>query len=136
MIMSIEEFKRIRPVKWSLKTIGYKTYQTVNNQTDTQLFWIDFLRLVFIQKFRAQKGLTELQNIDITQPILIDPETLDIQLPDQMETVAYFANNQEPLKVLFNVNIPQIITLIVSIILFILLGILHYKRPSAYSYII
>lgn len=119
MKLTLEEFKRIRPVQWYLKNYGKYVYNTTINQTETQLFWLDFMRLVFAPKFKTQFGITSLADFDITQPVLITDD-LELKLPTQLETAMYFANNKTP-PVNFSININQMLVMIVCIAIFIVL---------------
>lgn len=119
MRLTPEEFNRIRPVQWSLKNYGYKVFNTTINQTETKLFWLDFMRLVFAPKFKKQNGITEISIFDLTQPVLITDD-LDLLLPTNLETAMYYANNTTlPMK--FMVNISKTFILILSIVMIFIL---------------
>lgn len=119
MKLTLEEFKRIRPVQWSLKNYGKHVYNTTINQTETQLFWLDFMSLVFAPKFKQQYGIPSIKNFDITQPVLLT-DNLELTLPTDVETAMYFANNKtEPVK--FSINVSQVFIMIISIVLTVVL---------------
>lgn len=119
MKLTSEEFKRIRPLQWSLKSFGKHVYNTTINQTETQLFWLDFMRLIFAPKFKTQFGIPSMENFDITQPVMITDD-LELQLPTLVETAMYFANNKT-LPMQFAVDIDQLFSVIGSIFLIIAL---------------
>lgn len=119
MKLTLEEFKRIRPIQWCLRNYGKHVYNTSINQTETKLFWLDFIRLVFAPKFKQQFGITELSDFDITQPILLTDD-LELTLPTQIETAMYFANNKTP-PIQFKININQLLTMIATIIIFVVI---------------
>lgn len=119
MKLTLEEFRRIRPVQWCLRDFGKHVYNTTINQTETKLFWLDFLSLVFAPKFKSQYGVPVISEFDITQPVLLSDD-LELKLPTQMETAMYFANNTTtPIK--FSVNISQLTVTIIAIIIIIVL---------------
>lgn len=123
MKLSEEEFNRIRPLQWSLHSTVDKVYNTTTTPIETQLFWFDFLRLIFAPKFKAQSGITKITNFDATQPVLLSDD-LELLLPSQMETAMYFADNMKKPPIKFSINITKIIILVVTItIIFIILGI-------------
>ncbi|ACH96202.1 Ac68-like protein [Oryctes rhinoceros nudivirus] len=119
MKLTIEEFKRIRPVQWSLRNFGKHVYNTTINQTETQLFWLDFMRLVFAPKFKTQYGVPKITNFDITQPVLMTDD-LDLKLPTNIETAMYFANNTT-VPVRFSINVNQLLVAIVAIVIIVAL---------------
>ncbi|KAI5630630.1 pif-6 [Venturia canescens] len=120
MKLTIEEFKRIRPLQWCLKEVDGKVYNTTINQTQTRLFWIDFMRLVFAPKYARQRGVTHIGDFEPDMPVLITND-LQLELPSVLETAMYYANNQTLPKI-FSVSIPQLFILIIGIVF--LLGIL------------
>lgn len=121
MKLTLEEFKLIRPVQWRLMNCGTGMYNTPINQTDTQLFWLDFMSLIFAPKFKKQNGVPLITSFDITQPVLITDD-LELKLPTQVETAVYFANNTYA-PVQFSFNIGQILVAIISILIIIILVI-------------
>lgn len=92
MRLALDEFKRIRPLLWSVRQIGDNVYNTVIGETATRLFWLDFVRLVFAPKFRAQRAIARVDNFDVTQPVLLTDD-LRLIVPRDIETVAYYADN-------------------------------------------
>lgn len=132
MRLTLEEFKRIRPLRWSLRSFGDKVYNTTINQTDTQLFWLDFMRLVFAPKFKKQYGVTNIASFDQTQPVLLSDD-LELRLPTQLETAMYFANNDSvPMKFAFNISQMTIaIVAVLIIVLLIICNILFEKRLNS-----
>lgn len=92
MILKEEEFQKIRPLEWTIREYGGELYNTLTNETDTRLFWYDFMRFVFAPKFSRQWGVTRIQSFDQTQPVLID-DNLSLRLPTELETAAYYADN-------------------------------------------
>lgn len=123
MQLTLEEFIRIRPLHWHTRVYGGKTYNTPVDEIQTQLFWIDFLRLVFAPKFKSQNGVQQINNFDYTMPVLITDDRR-LVLPTQMETAMYFANNQTlPMK--FSIPIKQITILVLAIVIIITTVVCH-----------
>ncbi|ATY70253.1 Ac68-like protein [Tomelloso virus] len=119
MKLTLEEFNRIRSVQWRMINYGKKVYNTTINQTETKLFWLDFMSLVFAPKFKTQYGVPSIAEFDITQPVLLTDD-LELQLPTQIETAMYFANNTS-IPIEFSAKIKQLIVVIVGVIVIILI---------------
>ncbi|AUQ44018.1 putative Ac68-like protein [Esparto virus] len=122
MKLTLDEFNLIRPLQWTLVNYGNKVYNTTVDQIETQLFWLDFIRLIFAPKYKLQVGITSISNFDQTQPVLLTDD-LELFLPTQLETAMYFANNQKSPPMRYALNINQLIILIIGIILMIILFI-------------
>lgn len=120
MRLTRAEFNRIRPLQWNLKQYGHKVYNTPMTQTETQLFWLDFIRLVFAPKFKRQYGITRIPTFDQTQPVLLTDD-LNLVLPASLETAMYYANNPT-VPMSFSINVSQLSALVVGIVL--ILGLL------------
>lgn len=105
MILKKEEFKQIRPLEWTVREYGGVMYNTLADETDTRLFWYDFMRLVFAPKFSRQWGVTQVPSFDQTQPVLMD-DNLGLRLPTELETAAYYADNTT-LPMLFTLPFTQ-----------------------------
>lgn len=117
MKLTKKEFEQIRPLMWYKQQFGYEVYNT----TDTpQMFWFDFMKNVFAKYFKQQKAITQLSNIDVTQPVLMKND-LTLKLPLIMETVVYYAKNQQDLNVKCIINLSQKFILLFSLIIFVLL---------------
>lgn len=121
MLLTKYEFDRIRPLEWTVREFnGGSIYYTPATQTDTQLFWLDFLREIFAKKFASQSAVTSISNFDVTQPVLLK-DNLELKLPDVLESCVYYASNKKP-PVTFLVNAPKLMVLAVAVFLFILLA--------------
>lgn len=132
MKLTLEEFNRIRPLQWHLKNYANKVYNTTINQTDTQLFWLDFMRFVFAPKFKSQYGITEITAFDQTQPVLVTDD-LELVLPTDIETAMYYANNKtRPFK--FSLNISKTIAMIVGILLIVVLVVLNVRFEKTFNF--
>lgn len=132
MQLTREEFNRIRQLQWKLQYQGNKVYNTTVTVTDAQLFWLDFMRLVFAPKFKKQNGVATINTFDQTQPVLLTDD-LQLVLPTNLETAMYFANNTTlPMK--FTVNLSQRTTLVVSVILILILISLNIFYGNKYNF--
>ncbi|AYP97972.1 Ac68-like protein [Mauternbach virus] len=120
MKLTEHEFKLIRPLQWALVNHGSKVYNTTANATQTHLFWLDFMRLIFAPKFKKQHGITRVDNFDVTQPVLLTDD-LELRLPTQIETICYFANNMDTLPMRFSTHLTKNLTLIIAIVLIVLI---------------
>lgn len=136
MKLTRAEFAKIRPLQWQLKYVGDMVYNTPASDVETELFWLDFMRLVFAPKYKLQNGVTDIRNFNQTQPVLIT-DSLELILPTQLESAMYYANNT---TTPFRMQLPfrQLPVLIVAIIvLFIIVVVdfwrLNYKKTTASS---
>lgn len=119
MFLTREEFERIRPLQWSLKNYGNKVYHTIIGRSEVQLFWLDFMRLIFAPKYRNQYGVLNIEHFDQTQPVLLSDD-LELILPNDIDLAMYYANNTT-LPMHFSVHMPQMVVFIMSLILFVVL---------------
>lgn len=133
MLLTIEEFNRIRPLRWSVKSFLNDRFNT----TDTpQLFWIDFIRKIFQPYYINQQTITNITNFDLNQIVLID-DNLNLKLPVELETAIYAARNQFLIKPFFSVGINKFIILLVIIVLMVIILIVDYSKYfQKYKYII
>lgn len=116
--MTAEEFKMIRSLKWAPIDINGEMFATILDQTEVHLFWLDFMKYVFAPKFQKQQAITTINNFNLTQPVYIN-EKLKLLLPNDLESVFYYANNQTlPFK--FSINVSQGLIFIISIIILLL----------------
>lgn len=133
MRLTVSEFNKIRPLHWKVQQIGNDVYYTVSNKTETQLFWMDFMRHVFAPKFKKQNGINTIYNFDQRQAVLITSD-LELKLNDPvMEQVAYNAENLTlPFK--FSFPIPQMVVMIVSIIIIIITVIANTMFENSFRF--
>lgn len=125
MFLTRDEFNRIRPLQWTIQNYGNTVYNTINGRTETQLFWLDFMRLVFAPKYTLQNGIITIDNFDQTQPVLLTDD-LELILPNDIDLAMYYANNTTlPMK--FIINIPKLIVLVMVLLTFIILIVLNVK---------
>lgn len=132
MKLTIEEFNRIRPLQWHLKNYANRTYNTIVSQTETQLFWLDFMRLIFAPKFKNQYGITEISSFDQTQAVLLTDD-LNLVLPVDIETAMYFANNKT-LPFNFSLKISKTVVMIVGILLICILIVLNVRYEKKFNF--
>lgn len=127
MHLTWQEFAKIRPLHWQLKYVGDMVYNTPASDVETELFWLDFIRLIFAPKYKQQYGVTSIQNFDQTQPVLIT-DSLELILPVEMETAMYYANNKTLPAFRFQTPFKQITVLIVAIVLMLILVAYDFYR--------
>lgn len=121
MKLQKEDLNLIRKLDWSITDYGNKTYNTVSTASQTKLFWIDFLTLVFAPKFASQKGITNISTFDNTQPVLLTDD-LELVVPTPLETAWYFAINQYEAPKTFNLKgVDYFTTFIITTIILVLL---------------
>ncbi|KAG8362560.1 pif-6 [Fopius arisanus] len=129
MRLTPEEFKKIRTLHWTVREVGDKLYNTTSNETDTALFWFDFMRNIFAVKFAQQSGVQLITDFDQTQPVLLSDD-LQLHLPPQLETAMYYCHNKT-LPFIFSINITHTNVFIMGMaILTIILIIDISAKPS------
>lgn len=115
MFLTQFEFNnKIRKFKWHIKEIGNKNYYTLHGETDTHLFWYDFMKNIFAEKFKNQQAITNISVFDITQPVFITKD-FELLLPSELETINYFSQNNKSSpfdKFILNISHLTIIILI------------------------
>lgn len=94
MRLTARELALLRPFDWTIVHVGDRVYNSVVSEKQTRLFWLDFVRLVLVPKFRKQRGVTRLANMDLTQPVLLTDD-LHLVVPDAIESIAYYADNMD-----------------------------------------
>lgn len=121
MILTKEEFKLLRPFNWTYRTYNSKIYNTIIGETQTRLFWLDFYRLIFAPKYAKQSGITSINDVDLTKPVLLSNE-LELIVSPELDAVAYFVDNADSPPIKFSTGLTQMPVLIVAcVLLFILL---------------
>lgn len=131
MILTEEEFSRIRPLKWIVRDIGTdRIINTTATSTDTQLFWLDFMRLVFAPKYKSQNSYTDINQFNINSSVFLSDD-LELTLPQDLELAMYYANNKT-LPFYFKI-VPwkQLTILIIAVLLICLLMVFNfiYGKP-------
>lgn len=92
MRLTVEEFSALRPIQWTSRvSLDKRIYYTAVNATYTRLFNLDVLRKIIAPKFASQTAIVRLNNYNIDRPIVLRSD-LELELPDDVETVVYFAN--------------------------------------------
>jgi len=131
MYLTREEFDKIRPLQWTTRQYQDVLYNTPSTETDTALFWYDFMRYVFAPKFKRQWAITNLQRFDQTQPVLLTND-LRLKLPNSLETIVYFADYRPEFPVTWSLPIKQFPVMLISCALIILLLLVSVIVPKKY----
>lgn len=125
MKLTRDQFRMIRPLQWCLRSYGKHIYNTPIDQTQTQLFWLDFMQFIFAPRFKQQQGIQKLANFDQTQPVLLTDDLI-ITLPTELETVFYYADNKT-LPIIFQVPCPQFVVMLLAFIILLFILFVDYK---------
>lgn len=120
MKMTIEDFNKVRPLQWTIREYGSTIYNTPIDQTETRLFWLDFMRNVFAPKFSNQQAVTYIASFDVTQPVLMTDD-LTLKLPTQLETVIYYADNKTLPKIFSINNVSNVTATFVGVVVLLIL---------------
>lgn len=107
-----------------MQDIADKTYYTAVNETDTYLFWFDFMRLIFAPKFKNQQGISYIANFDTSQPVLMTTD-FELKLPTLIESAIYYADNQK-VDAPFSLNVSKNIVFVIAEVLLIVCLAINY----------
>lgn len=122
-------------MNWDPKMLTKKltfTYRNVQNtgayilpdEADRRLFWYDWYKNYFAEKFKNQNYFTSIDNVDLSQAVIIDAKTLQLRLNPKLSSIIHIANTKDTLQ--FSTKISSTIALITSILLIIILCVLNY----------
>nr|WOJ45372.1 putative Ac68-like protein [Apis mellifera nudivirus] len=132
MLLTSQEFKLIRPLQWTTREFGGRLYNTIIDETETALFWYDFIRFVFAPKFKNQWGVVNIANFDQTQPVLLTDQ-LELKLPNLFELAVYYADNKKAPFYFALKGIRQIYVMIIGLIALLVILIISLIRKSSAS---
>lgn len=119
MKLSLAEFKKIRTLHWRMQAIGDKVYYTVSTQIETQLFWYDFIRYIFVPRFKKQNMINTISNFDQSQSVYITSD-LELQLADPVMNLIFYYEENRTLPFKFFFPISQFIVLVIGITIIII----------------
>lgn len=120
MFLTRRDIEAIRPLEWELREFDGSLYYTLTSESQTRLFWYDFMRYVFAPRFAKQLAFPRILNFDQTQPVLIN-DKLELRLPPDLETVVYFAENRHP-PVQFRIPVTQNTVLVTALVAVAVVG--------------
>lgn len=138
MYLTREEFAKIRPLQWTTRQYLDTLYNTTSTETDTALFWYDFLRYVLAPKYKRQWAIVSLQRFDQTQPVLLTND-LRLKLPSSLETIVYYADFKDTYPIKWTIPIKQSTIIYISgalIVLLLLVSVIVPKRYIDYDRLI
>lgn len=113
------------------RTIKNDGYYIIPDATDRQLFWLDWYKNYFMDKFKNQNFITSLKTVDLTQSVLINAKTLQLYITPNLRTIIHLADTKNPLK--FQINIPSVVVIILAILTYMVVTYLHYKDMIPFS---
>jgi hypothetical protein len=125
MYLSIDDFNKIRPLQWTIRNYNDISYHTVATETDTQLFWADFLRTIFAPRYAQQNAILYIDKFDQTQPVLLT-DSMDLLLPNDIEVAMYYSINRHEVPFQLMINVTMRTVLIVTIVIYIICLICYY----------
>lgn len=123
MILTLEEFKKIRKLNWYTTKINNKLYNTTNQ---SELFWLDFVKNVFLPYYKKQNAVLKINDFKLTDPVYIT-DGLELLLPTPLESAVYYAKSESGL-LQFSFDMPQILIVFISILVYIISIILVYIK--------
>lgn len=123
MKLTTDEFHRIRPLQWTTRVYGNKSYNTLVDSTETQLFWLDFMAHVFAPRFKSQSAISKITNFNTESPVMITDD-LTLTLPADLASVIYYSDRERVREFVFR-NIGIATVSVVSVILLLILLVVH-----------
>lgn len=124
MFLDVEEFKKIRPLRWGYMTSDGKLYHTVLGKHDRKCFWIDFLNNVFLKYFKNQNAVMQF-DFDTANTVVMMTDDYELKLPQTLETILYYSKKSTPIRIETSYT-----CLPVLIIVFILFAIIVYTQRN------
>lgn len=134
MILTKDEFSKIRTLQWTKREYGNVMYNTPTTTEQIQLFWHDFVYYIFADKFKNQNALNVISSFDNTQPVMLTDD-LELKLPEDLETVIYYYYESKTPPYIFNTRISMYSCLVISVLIIIVLNVIHILvKPNSILY--
>lgn len=108
-----------------------RSYYTAIDATFTKLFNLDLLRKVIAPRLQKQNAITHVRNFDVNRPVVLRTD-LELELPDELETLCYFSEIANHRKVTFEFNVfgNKILNVFVSVLIMFVLFVYVIVRRS------
>lgn len=137
MLQLSEQF--FNKFKWRHETINGKSVYTIRDKSLCNDFWMALWHHVLASAFRSQQMITELDSVDLNEPVIVDDGTLNLlSAQKSLESINYYANMQAQniltSKPFYQLNVTS--SFIFSCYLFVsLLLVMWNTRKQIYSII-
>jgi len=123
MRLTLEEFRRIRPVLWVRRdTQNGDYFYTPADPLSRRLVNGDFIREIFAKRFASQHAITRLHNVNLEDDFIVFPD-LRVRIGPSLQTAVYYAEKNKIQPVV--VPVTMISALVCGIIGLFLLLIAH-----------
>ena len=121
--------KNIPKTAWTMERIEGKTYFILKNPSYCQVFWVTFWYHYFTNKFKTQKYITHIENLDLTLPVFITTEYELVNAQQIIENISYYSELKEYKPPMFlNIKMTTLLILYLVFVVFIVAGSLFYKK--------
>lgn len=82
---------------WNYETIDGKNMYTIRDEVECKQFWLRFWKDIMVEKFKKQKMITNLSNVDLSRPVMVLEENRNmINLQPSIQSIAYYADEVTP----------------------------------------
>lgn len=133
----LEDFLKkdiIPSVAWSNKYYNNELCYVLKNEIYCKVFWIDLWYHNLHEKFKKQNMITNIENQDLTLPVIISPNLQLINAPPIIQNVNYYSGERIT-KTPFLINISLTTMLVICFIAFaiIILATVVFGRNNMYT---
>lgn len=123
---------KIRPLNWTVKRISdIHWYWTPIDSTSNHLFWIDFFRNIFAERFGRQMTVTNIYNFDTSLTVMITQD-LNLIVPSVLEVINHSSEygdlDESSNPKLFQTPFSGGVALIIGIFILCILYLLSWWR--------
>ncbi|UBZ25570.1 PIF-6 [Crangon crangon nudivirus] len=125
--------RNIIPVaQWSYKIIDNVECFHIKNPVYCNVFWVDMWYYYLAEKFKMQAMVTNLQDQDLTVPVILSVDLRLISAPISLQNVYYYATQTVTTAVAtpFIINISSTSVLIISLIVFLCIIGVTFNVPA------
>lgn len=129
--------KKVIPVDaWFLKYFDGKQCFMIRNENYCRVFWLDLWYNVLAEKFKNQNMISQLENIDLTLPVILDSNLYLVNAPKIIQNIDYFSSPRKQSPFYLNVSTFMIFIMYV-ICMVIIYGItMMFYKNSPYTYLV
>lgn len=81
------------PISWLSERINGENYRVIKDPKLCQIFWVWYWQKYFADTFKKQNVIKEIQNVDLTMPVLFRETTQNIDLQQPiLKNIQYYAD--------------------------------------------
>lgn len=112
-----------KPLTFVYRSVQDEGCYVIPDAKERKLFWIDWYKNYFAEKFKNQKYITNIETVDLERAVVINAKTQQLDLPPNLKAIIHLATVKDPLQ--FNTKINATMVLVVSILAIIVVCLLQ-----------